>query len=290
MFEKIVIGTAQFGDIYGITNSVGKVQRNEIEKILSSAWDLGINKIDTAQSYGDAEILLGSFNLNAWDIYSKIHIHNCKINDIYPSIKKKVENSIKNLKVQKLKSVLLHSPDEISKHKEEEIFNSMTQLQKENYFDHFGVSFYLVNDLLDLTKNRKLDIVQVPMSIFDHRYNNSLRDLKEKKIIKLAQVRSIFLQGLALVNPNDIQIKFKKWLPVFSTFHEWCNSHNLKPVQACLNHFYNRNYVDQIVVGFHSKSHFDELIQAIKTLSETYPRNLNSTDESLLIPSNWENL
>ena len=290
MFEKIVIGTAQFGDIYGITNSVGKVKRNEVEKILSSARDLGINKIDTAQSYGDAEILLGSFNLNAWDIYSKIHIHNCKINDIYPSIKKKVENSIKNLKVQKLKSVLLHSPEEISKHKEEEIFNSMTQLQKENYFDYFGVSFYLVNDLLDLTKNRKLDIVQVPMSIFDHRYNNSLRDLKEKKIIKLAQVRSIFLQGLALVNPQDIQKKFKKWLPVFNTFHEWCNSHNLNPVQACLNHFYNRNYVDQIVVGFHSKSHFDELIQAIKTLSETYPRNLNSTDESLLIPSNWENL
>ena len=58
--EKMVLGTAQFGMDYGITNLSGKPTKKEVFNILSLAWKRGIRRFDTAPSYG-SENLLGEF-------------------------------------------------------------------------------------------------------------------------------------------------------------------------------------------------------------------------------------
>tara|TARA_B100002052_G_C15749781_1_gene537195 strand:- start:436 stop:570 length:135 start_codon:yes stop_codon:yes gene_type:complete len=35
MFNKIILGTAQFGSNYGINNKIGKIKTGEIKKILN---------------------------------------------------------------------------------------------------------------------------------------------------------------------------------------------------------------------------------------------------------------
>ena len=57
---SICIGSAQFGMPYGVTNQNGQVSKNEVSKILATAYQLGITHIDTAQSYGAAESILGA--------------------------------------------------------------------------------------------------------------------------------------------------------------------------------------------------------------------------------------
>ena len=52
---KLCLGSAQFGLDYGITNKKGKLDFNEVKEILGFAEDCGINYIDTAQDYGNAE-------------------------------------------------------------------------------------------------------------------------------------------------------------------------------------------------------------------------------------------
>ena len=54
-YEKLIIGTAQWGLDYGISNSNGKTGKCEIANILETANKYGINTLDTASAYGDAE-------------------------------------------------------------------------------------------------------------------------------------------------------------------------------------------------------------------------------------------
>ena len=58
-FPELCIGSVQFGMPYGITNKSGKVGNKEIRKILIQCKNYGIESIDTAQAYGDAEKILG---------------------------------------------------------------------------------------------------------------------------------------------------------------------------------------------------------------------------------------
>ena len=59
--DLLVLGTAQFGSDYGVANKVGKPNKQEIFKILTSAWESGIRKYDTAPDYGPSEAILGEF-------------------------------------------------------------------------------------------------------------------------------------------------------------------------------------------------------------------------------------
>ena len=56
---KLCLGTAQFGIPYGITNTKGRVSEREVKEILNIAAENGIQYLDTAQAYGDAESIIG---------------------------------------------------------------------------------------------------------------------------------------------------------------------------------------------------------------------------------------
>ena len=56
---QLVLGTAQLGLNYGITNSDGKPKLEQSLEIITYALDNGINVFDTARAYGDSEHIIG---------------------------------------------------------------------------------------------------------------------------------------------------------------------------------------------------------------------------------------
>ena len=54
--ERFVLGTAQFGLAYGVTNQNGKVTPSEAKAIIQHCQQNGITHYDTAIMYGDAEV------------------------------------------------------------------------------------------------------------------------------------------------------------------------------------------------------------------------------------------
>ena len=58
--NKIILGGAQLGMKYGITNK--KVTKNTISKIIKYLINNGLKFVDTAYSYGDSEAIIGHFN------------------------------------------------------------------------------------------------------------------------------------------------------------------------------------------------------------------------------------
>ena len=59
--SRLVLGTAQWGDPYGATNTQGRLSDADIEQIVAIARASGIVDVDTASGYGDAEHRLRPF-------------------------------------------------------------------------------------------------------------------------------------------------------------------------------------------------------------------------------------
>src|SRR5687768_9379896 len=59
--KGFILGTVQFGLPYGINNASGKPSRAHVFEILDYAHDQGIRVLDSADAYGDAQQLIGSF-------------------------------------------------------------------------------------------------------------------------------------------------------------------------------------------------------------------------------------
>ena len=57
--SKFILGTANFSGDYGIAQKT-HLEIEQIEKILSFAQANNLNHFDTANSYGDAQKILGS--------------------------------------------------------------------------------------------------------------------------------------------------------------------------------------------------------------------------------------
>ena len=59
---KIILGTAQLGLDYGITNQNGKPSIETALDIIKTSLDNNITIFDTARGYGDSEKILGIAN------------------------------------------------------------------------------------------------------------------------------------------------------------------------------------------------------------------------------------
>ena len=70
---RIALGTVQLGLDYGI-NEAGKVQIEEVRKILSYARGHQIDTLDTAIAYGDSERVLGEAGVSGCKIVTKLPV------------------------------------------------------------------------------------------------------------------------------------------------------------------------------------------------------------------------
>ena len=91
--SKISLGSANFGLNYGINNKK-KIKFYEVEKILNFANKVKICKIDTAQSYGDSEKVIGKYIdkfKTKWNVTSKLKNLNLSLEDQFIISKKKIK-------------------------------------------------------------------------------------------------------------------------------------------------------------------------------------------------------
>ena len=133
------------------------------------------------------------------------------------------------------------------------------------------------------------DIIQSPFNVFDRRIDSTGWLETINKDNKSLHVRSVFLQGLLLVDPASRPEQFNKWANLWLQWENWLSSNNLKPLEACLNSIYERPGIDRFIVGIDSVQHLKEIISIILLKNSIeLPSELDCKDENLINPSNWE--
>ena len=286
--KSLVLGTAQFGMIYGLNNKK-KIPLKTIQLIINEARKNNIKFLDTASSYGDCEKILGKIGVSDFSIISKVILKNTGIQNPNDWLIKTIKNTLSNLKVKKLYALLIHNPLFLKKDKKK-LFNSLKNLKDIGLVKKIGLSLYSPNDLDELFKEYKIDIVQLPISIIDRRFVKSiwLKRLKENNIE--IHARSVFLQGL-LLNKSLKKIKyFKKWQKLLNNYYNWVKTNDIKPLNGCLDYVNSIPELTRIVVGIDNCSHLQEILKCKSTPKLIFPKYLLSNDINLINPSKWENV
>jgi aryl-alcohol dehydrogenase-like predicted oxidoreductase len=94
---------------------------------------------------------------------------------------------------------------------------------------HLGISCYRPDYAQKALANPDLSIVEVPANIFDRRvFRAGLLDMA-RDLQKLVLVRSVLLQGLALLRSEQIPNSLPAVAQGLATLHRFCATHHLNP-------------------------------------------------------------
>ena len=153
---------------------------------------------------------------------------------------------------------------------------------------NIGVSVYEVQELKKILSYFKIDIIQIPVNILDHRFLKKNLLKKIKRQVKEIHVRSIFLKGLLLKNKLTRPKYFNKW-SIFKKVDTFFEKNNFNRLDFCLNFVRNIKEIDKIIIGVSSKK---QLLHILKTKKKTskLPNFLtqNVAPKKLLIPKYWK--
>ena len=285
---RLALGTAQFGLDYGITNNSGQTPEEEVAKIINRSSILGIDTLDTAPVYGDSELILGKIGLDHWNIITKLPKYQKRAPSIKFWIKNHINDSLTKLGINQLDAVLLHDASDLLKDEGLEIAETLQEIRNEGLVNKVGFSIYSPDSLNELFKVMTPDIVQVPINVLDQRLITShwLHKLNNMNIE--IHGRSIFLQGLLLMDKNKRPKYFDQWKEVFMIWENFLRKHNISPLEACLYFVRQIKSLSKVIVGVNDLRQLEEVISIWKHSRDIDFQDLLYNDPKLIDPRNWK--
>lgn len=161
---RCVLGTAGLGGVWG------RVDRKESLKTILTALDAGINRIDTAPAYGDAEELIG-YTIRHWNgsrpiVSTKVgrlksnSAHDGKYDYSAIGMVKSVEHSLRTLGVDVIDVLFLHEPMAISDRKMADgIVEQMQDFKRKSYAAKIGIGGNIPEWFIPYVKSGTFDVV-----------------------------------------------------------------------------------------------------------------------------------
>lgn len=289
LVSKLVIGTAQFGLDYGINNKSGKVPKAEVYKILDLTKQNGIELVDTAQAYGDCENVLGCY---LQDRHTTLKIIS-KLRDCpQDKVEVSVHESLDKLHTNNLYGILLHNFDTYLKNPL--IYRKMFSLKDDCCVAKVGFSLYYPSQLHKILDDKiEIDFVQVPYNLLDRRFESCFRVLHERNIE--IHVRSVFLQGLLFIQPEDLPSRLKEFSECLSLLQRISTELGISIQQLALLFVATNSFIDKAVIGIDNLHQITDDINALcdntkLELVESEKHNFSKLEvknETILVPSNW---
>ena len=289
MMHKIVIGTANFGMDYGIGNNQKKLLDSDILDIISVAKKKGIETIDTAVSYGNSLKRLGEIGINDFKIITKFPRIPVDKKNQTNWFDDQVSRTLEQLGISSLEAILLHYPKDILENKNFELIFFLSNLKKDGVIKKIGVSIYEKNELEEILKIFKPEIIQCPINLFDNRLleKNYLEEISNKGIE--VHIRSIFLQGLLLFKKEEMPQDFLKFQNIWQEWYNWLKIIKLNPLEACIRYTNSIKGVDKIVVGINSAHQLKQIIKYMrKPKLYKEPNWQNPISTKLIDPRLWK--
>jgi aryl-alcohol dehydrogenase-like predicted oxidoreductase len=289
MMSKLILGTAQFGMSYGINNLLGKPDSDEVFKVLLTAYNNGIRKLDTAEVYGNAHELIGEFHSKypeyKYDVITKITFGENN------SVRNKVLKIIKYLRVDFLHTIMFHSYDSYCKLSENDKIE-LNYLKKNNFIKHIGVSLYHNSEIESVISDCLIDIIQMPYNLLDNKNQRGNIIDKIKMTEKKIHTRSAFLQGLLLMDSNTQSKIYNKFKSEISFLNEISKNLGIKLSHLALSYCVDNLNIDNVIVGVDSCDHLNEIIEFEKKsrLSLEVHSSINNikvNNNDFLLPINW---
>jgi aryl-alcohol dehydrogenase-like predicted oxidoreductase len=290
---KIGLGTAQFGLDYGISNRSGKVSRDEAARILALAEAAGIRLLDTATAYGESEQLLGDLlpEDHPFAIVTKLPRLPAGMT---PSgaggwVREAVAQSLDRLRSSNLYGLLIHSAQDLLEPAGASVWQAMNELRRARVVDKIGASVYTASDIDGLLARYPLQLVQLPLNVFDQRLIRS-GHLERLKVARVEiHARSVLLQGLLLMDPADLpDPHFDAARTALRAFHLAARDAGKTPLQAAVAYAMSLDQVDVAMFGVTDETQLAEILGAAQpSLPRDWFTAFALDDQTILNPALW---
>jgi aryl-alcohol dehydrogenase-like predicted oxidoreductase len=275
--------------LYGVANTSGMASKSEVAKILEKARLSGITRLDTAISYGSSETVLGELNVADFKIITKLPPLSPESNDFSDEwITTHVDKSIERLKISQLEALLLHDPKSFLGKYGLFFLEALQALKLSGKVRKIGISIYDPEDLGDGSILEFIDVIQFPFNVFDRRMLDSALIPRIKKRNIELHARSIFLQGLLLMKPEDRPKYFNQWQHLFSKWDAMVANNEGNGLHLCLENALSNSLIDGVIVGVDSEWQLNQIIQQIMSLVDPREIDLSANDSCLTNPSKWK--
>lgn len=262
---KLCLGTVQFGMDYGVQEG-GRPSETLANEMLAYAFGQGINCLDTAPAYGDAESVIGRFIRKNKEARDKMRIVSKMPSDILENtpdqawqdkILSHAEHSLSILGINKLYAYLFHNAGYIFKEKAVESLLSVTG---RGYAEKTGVSVYTPEEAMKALEYDGIRVIQIPYNVFDQRLDQCGFFPKAKKKGVEIYARSTLLQGLLMMDPDRLPERMRFASGYLKRFLDICNGYGIAPLKAAVGYVGASPGIDYMVFGSDNKTQLAEYI------------------------------
>ncbi len=285
---KLGLGTAQFGLDYGIANRGGRTSREDARAVLARAAAAGVRWLDTAPAYGQAESLLGELaeEVASFAIGTKTPAE--LASSPRGAAREALLGSLDRLRRESVAALLVHDRADLLGPQCERIFEELAALRAEGLAERIGASVYHPEEADDLLERFPLDVLQIPLNVFDQRAlrGGHLGQWKARGVE--VHARSVFLQGLLLLDPHEVPAVLGTARQPLQAFHDRARSLGLSGLEAALGFVVALGQVDLVICGVDRPAHLEQLLAALRaTIPPGALEDLAIEDRVILDPSSW---
>ena len=257
---KVILGTAQLSSPYGVTN-LSSVEKSpdEVHSYLKEAKRLGVTTLDTAPAYGVAESLIGSSDFH-FEIHTKLE------KNTNPLVSLKA--SLSRMKIDKIDLLYVHDIEAFKLHPKEtsDSLSELLGVEVENV----GVSIYELEDLELALKFPVITHVQLPMNLLDQRFTGVVTEQIQSQGLKCI-VRSVFLQGALLVDPEKLPDRIRHLRPFLMSLRQELDARDISPLEGCLALVRNNTALEGVILGAQNEEELRLIMEAWECVQNTPP-------------------
>jgi len=297
----LALGTVQWGQSYGIANRSGVPSAAEIARILDVAAAANVRTLDTARSYGRSEEAIGAAigDDPAWTVVTKVAAEppagETSPGALTEWVRDSLRESRRALCRPKLDVVLLHRAE----HKAlagGAVWKELLRQRDAGAIGRLGVSVVTFAEAEPLLDDADVVALQLPCSLLDQRIVRSGLLDGALRAGKTVFIRSVFLQGVAHLPPEQLPLRLGKagreLAGSLAAVHRWCEARGLRAFEAFLG-FARLLGPVQILIGCETVAQLSENLRAwegtaarrddIAALASTMP----DLPESAINPALW---
>lgn len=286
---KLCLGTVQLGMKYGISSS--NINYNQALEILKYANKNGINVIDTAIAYGNAESIIGDFIENEVADELKVVTKLTHIDQV-EDVNYQVEQSRYRLKLKKINCVMFHDSVDMYNY---DILSAICDQREKGVVENIGVSVYSTEHAVYASQNSNIQYIQIPYNLFDQRLHKTEFFETVKKNQKTVFARSAFLQGLLISDSNKLPDYLKKAKPYLEAFEIITKKFCCSKYDAALQFVRANEHIDYLVFGIDNVEQLKIMIEKFYTISvnselvNSLRSEFMQVEDEVILPYMWRN-
>ena len=292
------LGTVQLGMDYGLGNNTAKPQKEYAFEVLDCAMNSGVNTLDTANNYGDSEIVIGEWMRGLDEtcrplIVTKVGpFDHSSPENLKADILKQTEKCLETLGVTQIDILMAHNFEDYEK---DPIIlrETFAELKAKGLIRYSALSAYSHHDYT-LIAESGFDAVQIPLNVFDWTQieNGGIQAIADAGMMIF--VRSVFLQGLVFLKPEQVESRIEFCKPYLEKYLQLCDEFEMSPAVLAMSYVLSVPGVTTVVLGCQTPEQVKSnchMIDEVKELTQEQMGKLHDAfaniDPRVIDPREW---